>query len=118
MASLEHHLDRLREKPDHVRHRIALLTSAGVTALVAILWVTTLATSDTLALKDAPAVIEDQRDTLAETKSAFSELMGAVGAAASGNATEPELSTVVETRTVTTFDTKIENDTDKTVISF
>ena len=121
MATLTDHLDRLREKPEHVRHRIAFLTSAGVTALVAILWVTALATSGTLALKQtAPEVVDGQprvAETFAETKSAFSELMGAVGAAAGATSSEPTLTTV-ESRTVTTFDTKIGNDTDKTVIPF
>jgi hypothetical protein len=116
MASLEHHLDRLREKPDHVRHRIALFTAAGTTAVVALVWITALATSGTLALKNTSDPVVATK-SLAQTKSAFSELMGAVGAAAGATSTDPDL-TIVDTKTVTTFDTKIENNTSKTVIPF
>ncbi|MBU2103607.1 hypothetical protein KKD81_00035 [Patescibacteria group bacterium] len=119
MARLQEHLDTLRAKPHHVRHSIALFSSVGITALVALGWVTALATSGTLALSDSPVKEEtlQVKETFAQSKSAFSELMGAVGAVSNGTSGEPAI-TVVDTRTTTTFDTKIENNTSKTVIPF
>jgi len=119
------HIERLREKPEHVRHRIALLTSAGATALVAILWVTAMAASGTLALKtetvasSAAGTGSDVKEALAEPASAFSNLMGAAGAAFGATSTEAALR-IIETRTSSTLDsqTKPANDTSKTVIPF
>lgn len=119
MESFLQHLDTLRAKPHHVRHSIALFSSVGVTALVALAWIATLATSGTLALDDSPVKEEtlQVKETFAQSKSAFSELMGAVGAVTTGTTGEPAI-TVIDTRTETSFDTKIENNTSKTVIPF
>ncbi|MBU1292975.1 hypothetical protein KJ819_02830 [Patescibacteria group bacterium] len=118
MASFEKHLETLRAQPNHVRHQVALFSSVGVTALVAFAWIATLATSGTLALSDTPGKEEtlQVKETFAQSKSAFSELMGAVGAVTNGTG-EPAI-TVVDTRTTTSFETKIENNTSKTVIPF
>lgn len=117
------HLDRLREKPQHVRHQIAMATAFGITSLVALGWVTALATSGTLALKDAPAQADGADQALAasvqESSSAFSNLMGAAGAAFTATSTEAALR-IIDTRTSSTLDARSEpaNATSKTVIPF
>lgn len=120
MASLQQHLETLRQKPHHVRHQIAYGVAGGVTALVALVWVTTMATSGSFALKSnegAPDAGSEVTKALATSKTTFTELMGAAGAAFGATSTDPAIS-VVEIQTTSTFDTKIENDTDKTVIPF
>jgi len=119
------HIDRLREKPEHVRHRIAVLTAAGITGLVAVTWMGALATSGALALKtDAETETrtgsgDDMAVALNESTSAFSNLMGAAGAAFGATSTEAALQ-IIETRTSSTLDTNVgpANNTNKTVIPF
>lgn len=89
---MQHHLHALRQKPVHVRKNIALGVSAGFTALVAVIWVTTLASSGAFALAPLNAVGQDLaktdvKNSFAETSSSFSRLMGAAGAAATGQET-------------------------------
>lgn len=119
------HIERLREKPEHVRHAIAFGVAAGVTSLVALGWITAMATSGSLALKSSAAVEEvgaagsDVSEAVEESTSAFSNLVGAAGAALGATSTEAALR-VIETRTTSTLDSqqKPANDTDKTVIPF
>ena len=114
------HIDRLREKPEHVRHRIAVLTAAGITGLVAVTWMGALATSETFALKTTETAPEtEMSESISESTSAFSNLMGAAGAAFSGTSSVAALD-IVETRTSSTLDTKVApaNNTNKTVIPF
>lgn len=119
------HIDRLREKPEHVRHRIAMLTAAGITGLVAVTWMGALATSGTLALKTG-AVAESASGTgtevseaISESSSAFTNLMGAAGAAFGATSTEAALQ-IIETRTSSTItaDAQPANATHRTVIPF
>lgn len=127
MATVIDHIDRLREKPEHIRHRIALGVSGGVTALVVVVWAMVLVSSGTLSLKATEVAAMDQgtgdvsdermKQAFSETKSSFSSLMGAAGAAMGATSTEAALSIVSE-RTSTTMDAKVDNATDKTVISF
>ncbi len=104
------HIDTLRAKPEHVRHRIALAASLGITALVAVGWLIAVATSGTLALKSDDALAStpgqagaDVAQTVADTKSNFSQLLGAAGAAFGATSTAPSL-TIVETRASSTLD--------------
>lgn len=108
------HIDLLREKPEHVRHRIAVLTAAGVTGLVAVTWMGALAASGTLALKP----VETPEPVVAEAPS-FSRLAGAAGAAFSATSSDASLE-VVDMRTSSTLDSqpKPANATHKTVIPF
>ena len=114
------HIDRLREKPEHVRHRIAVLTAAGITGLVAVTWMGALATSGSLALK-APETAPDTEmsESLNESTSSFTNLMGAADAAFNPSSSQAELD-IIETRTSSTLDTKVApaNATHKTVIPF
>ncbi len=112
------HIDRLREKPEHVRHRIAVLTAAGITGLVAVTWMGAMATSGTLALKSDPRPLEEKAIPSDLSGSSFKNMLGAAGAAFS-TASSTELS-IVETRTSSTLDAqqKPANNTNKTVIPF
>lgn len=121
------HIENLRQKPEHVRHHIALATAFGVTGLVAVTWMTAMATSGTFALKPDPIAqgegdqaSGDVAKALDESTSAFSNLMGAAGAAFGATSSEAALSIIEsETRTSSTFDTKAsDNASTKTVIPF
>ncbi|HEY0948166.1 MAG TPA: hypothetical protein VGE53_01590 [Candidatus Paceibacterota bacterium] len=121
LDNLKGHIERLQEKPEHVRHNIAMGVAVGVTALVAAGWAVALGTSGTFALSE-PKLAED-RETFAESfeepASAFSNLMGAAGAAFNATSTEAALK-VIETRTSSTLEGRAQpaNDTEKTVIPF
>lgn len=101
---MRRHLENLKQQPEHVRHRVALTTSAGLTGLVAVVWLTTLAASGSLALS-GPASAEADLN-LEEARTGFESLVGAVGEArdALGSAPsgEPEL-TIVDGGTTTTI---------------
>ena len=130
MANLQHHIERLREQPHHVRHGIAYGVSGGITALVVVVWATVLMTSGALEIK--PAVVASSgsetgsnpdtevKKALADSKSAFSNLMGAAGAAgAAVGATSTDAAlTIITARASSTMDSKIDNSTSKTVIPF
>jgi hypothetical protein len=80
---MRRHLENLKQKPEHVRHRVALGTAAGMTALTAVIWFGALAASGKLAL--SPSETGDNADLdLAEARTGFESLVGAVGEA--GNA--------------------------------
>lgn len=119
------HVERLREKPEHVRHAIAMGVAFVFTGLVAVTWMTAMATSGTLALKPSTETGEGAgtgdaaTEAVAQSASAFSSLMGAAGAALGATSTEAALR-VIETRTSSTLDkqAKPANDTYKTVIPF
>ena len=111
MSRTEEFISTLRQKPAHVRHRIAVGTSVGITALVAVIWITAMASSGTFALKtgtpkegngQAPST-----DAFAlsgtNVKSNFSELAGAVGAAMGATSSQPAL-TVIDGTTTSSFD--------------
>jgi len=115
------HIDRLREKPEHVRHRIAVLTAVGITGLVTVTWMGALASSGALALKttESDSGTTEVSEAITESTSAFSNLMGAAGAAFNATSTEAALQ-IIETRTSSTLDAKVApaNNTNKTVIPF
>ena len=92
---MKDYVAKLKAKPEHVRKRIALGTSAGVTALIGVVWLTTMATSGAFAFGNSSqtAAVADSQDQSQDSNSAnmaltntnvktnFSQLMGAVGAA-------------------------------------
>lgn len=77
------YLEELRRKPEHIRRRIALGTSFGITSLVFIGWLTALTSSGTLAATPLPR--EENAPQLTEavqqTGSSIGQLLGAVQAA-------------------------------------
>jgi hypothetical protein len=103
----------LKKKPEHVRKRIALGTSIGVTALVGVIWAGTLVATGTLALNNGIAPSGDQKKTdtfgLSGTnvQSNFSQLLGAVGAATGATSSQPTI-TIVDGGTSSSF-AKTEN---------
>ncbi|MES2668642.1 MAG: hypothetical protein V4644_03065 [Patescibacteria group bacterium] len=120
------HIDYLRQKPEHIRQRIALGVASGIAGLVAVTWMTTMATSGTLALRSSAAVEDasgagsDVSAAVSDSTSAFTSLMGAAGAAFNATSTEAALDIIEsETRTSSTVRTESSaNATDKTVIPF
>lgn len=105
----------LKQKPEHVRHRIAMGTSIGVTALVGVIWVAVMATSGTFALNTNPATSTGTGTGNGQTpssdafalsgtnvKSNFSQLVGAVGAATGATTSQPAL-TIVDGTTTSSF---------------
>lgn len=114
------YIEELRSKPEHVRERIALGSSIGITALVFVGWLTALTTSG--ALVSQPTIADaheaEQMSAAVEaTKSSFSGLLGAAGAAQSASKNEGELQ-IVDATTTTTFDTQSDPMEGKTVIPF
>lgn len=117
MATLGEHLERVRAKPHDDRRRIAFALSLLITGLVATGWVGALASSGTLAIKDRPTagVAENMEDT----RTNFTELLGAAGAAV-GASTSPAQIVVVDGATYSTLDERPDNlnNTHETVITF
>lgn len=101
------HVERLRQHPEHVRYRIAMGTALGISSLVAVGWAVALTSSGTLALKDpepvaGPTPESELAQSFAETGSAFSNLMGAAGAAFNATSSEAALR-IIDTRTTSTL---------------
>lgn len=117
MARIIEHLDTLREKPEHVRHRIALLAAGGVTALVAVTWVTAMASSGVLALKQSEGAEPIANEQLLPEMSDFSNLVGNVSSALEGSNADASLN-VIESRESSTIEPGPQNATDKRVIAF
>lgn len=97
--ALSDHLNTLRQKPTHVRERIVLGVSVGVTAFVGIIWISSLASSQPFALNTVAAPTEDpyaqaSAASQAALQSNFSQLVGAVGAAVGATTSAPTLTTV------------------------
>ena len=120
MAAVTEHLERLRAKPHHVRRQIAFGTSVAITALVAVGWMGALVSSPKLAIEQRTTE-EDMNfgSAMTDTRSNFSELVGAAGAAF-GASSSPAQITVVDTKTRSTLDVPRDNynDTKETVIPF
>ncbi|MBP7741352.1 MAG: hypothetical protein KA104_01505 [Candidatus Pacebacteria bacterium] len=120
MASVIHHIDRLKEKPSHVRERVALGVSGGVTAIVALGWLTAMSSSGAFSLA-TKSVAEGVRPpaevatSINESSSSFKSLLGAA-AASLGASTSPAAISVVEVRSSSTLDSGSKNE--PTVIPF
>jgi hypothetical protein len=99
---------KLKQKPEHVRKRIALGTSVGVTALVAVIWGTSMAATGVLALgngagaSDQPAKTDSFPLSGTNVQSNFSQLLGAVGAATNATTAQPTI-TIVDGGTSSSF---------------
>ncbi len=130
--NLKHHLNTLREKPEHVRRRVAVGTSVGITALVAVVWAGTLAATGALAVggglgtsgSEGSGVEKRESDfALSGTNinSNFSQLLGAVSEATKGTSSAPALR-VIDGDTSSSFEQAKrpanQNNTNATVIAF
>lgn len=115
-------ITRLKQKPEHVRQRIAVGASAGVTGLIAVVWAGTMAATGTFALgtpEAKPAAPQPDSFALSGTnvESNFSQLMGAVGAATGATSSEPSL-TIIDGETSSSFTTAPNANPSATVIPF
>jgi hypothetical protein len=45
MATLAHHLHRIRQKPDHIKRHIAFWTSLGITLVIILFWMASISFS-------------------------------------------------------------------------
>jgi hypothetical protein len=109
-------IERLRAKPEHIRHRYAYGTAAGISGIVAVVWLFAVVASGSLVLgaqPAAPVVAETENGqtvvqassaqiggAMTQTKTAFSQLLGAAGAAFSGGTTTPAI-TIEDAATTT-----------------
>lgn len=118
MKKYVHHM---RSKPEHIRKRVAIGAAAGLTALIAIVWVVTLAGNGTFALSQDPSVIDKANVAQPQlatggVKSSVEQLLGAVGAA--GATTSAPALTIVDTQSTSTFQQPAPNSNTATVLSF
>ena len=118
MKKYVHHI---KAKPEHVRKRVAIGAAAGITALIAIVWIVTLSGSGALALSQDASPIDkanSQNPQLATggTKSTVEQLLGAVGAAGA-TSSAPAL-TIVDGQSNSTFQQPAPNSNNATVLPF
>lgn len=105
-------IHNLRQKPDHVRRRIAIGASAGITALVGIVWLTAMTSSGAFAIGTGPATPGTASQTPSSdafalsgtnVKSNISQLVGAVNAATGATSSQPAL-TIIDGGTSSSLD--------------
>jgi hypothetical protein len=120
--AIHHHINRLKERPSHVRERVAVGVAGGITGLVALAWMVAMTTSGAFILapsrvaESALGTGSDVRAAVAENTSNVSQLIGAAGAAFGATTTDPAL-TIVNLRTTSTADESAARAGD-TVINF
>ncbi|MEK7602129.1 MAG: hypothetical protein AAB472_01430 [Patescibacteria group bacterium] len=107
----------LRQKPEHVRERIALLTAAGSTLVVALGWFGVMSTTGAFSLApNLPASDIAQTKSSVTDETNFKALLGAAGAAMGATSTAPNIK-VVDTKSYSTLDAPTPPQ-DQTVIHF
>ncbi len=119
MATISHHLNRLREKPAHVRHTIALGVSGGITSLVFVGWLAAMTTSGVFATAGSSVARsvtppEEVQKSIEASSRNVNSLLGAASAALTGSSTSAV--EVVDVRTTSTLDATTTKDA--TVIPF
>lgn len=103
--AVAHHIQRLQQKPEHVRRRIAVGTSVGVTGVAALVWAIALISSGALQFGSGSQTLaqgapgsEGQGDTIdtaiPQAATGISSLVGAASAAFSGKKVDPTLNIV------------------------
>lgn len=102
---MQDYIHKLKQKPEHVRRRIAVGASAGITALVAVIWMTAMTGSGAFALgtgtnapKQAPSTDAFALDGT-NVKSNISQLTAAVDAATGASSSQPSLTIIDGTTT-------------------
>lgn len=120
MAQISHHIHKLKQQPSHIRERVAVGISGGVTAIVAIGWMMAMSSSGAFSLATSSVAQgltppEDVKSGLAKSSSSFNSLMGAAGQAF-GTSEAPADINVVDTRASSTLDAA--TSTNATVIPF
>lgn len=114
---MRRHIENLKQKPEHVRHRVALGVSAGFTGLVAVLWLTAHVATGTFVLSNPQAEPPAQ---VVDARGEFNSLVGAVGQALGTQPKDPELTVVKDGNTRTTIGSEPvnQNQTNQEVIPF
>lgn len=126
--ALINQIEKLRAKPHHVRERIAFGTAAGVTGVVGLIWIVTLAATGTFSLAPSggtlaggnPSDAASAQNSIAQTQNGFSQLVGSAGAAFGATSSAPALR-IVDDGTKSSLETKQANATNNsnaTVIPF
>jgi hypothetical protein len=117
------YIDSLRQKPEHVRQRIALAAASAVTGIVALSWAGTLAATGAFSLaptsRQVPTALVQVTPTAAaasDTDTNFNELLGAVGAGL-GTTAKSEL-TIEDSGTSSTLDRAAPTASSATVLTF
>jgi hypothetical protein len=116
---MRHHIENLKQRPEHIRHRVAFGVSAGATALVALVWFAAHAATGTFALS-SPVPEETASTELAGAKTGFSQIAGAIGSVIGATSSDPGLM-IVDGNTRSTLDAappENQNQTDATAIPF
>lgn len=117
--ALSHHIQKLQEKPLHIRERIAFGTSASITAIVALGWLVGMSASGSFSLA-TKSIAESVRppetvsNTLVEGSTNIKSLLGAAGAAL-GNPEVPAAIRIIDTHESSTLP---DDQTAATVIPF
>ena len=126
---MQDYIHTLKQKPEQVRRRIAVGTSAGITALVAVVWVTAMTGSGAFALGTGPnagaKAQAPSTDAFAldgtNVKSNVSQLVGAVDAATGATTSQPSL-TIIDGTTTSSIGQSTKqangNNTSATVLPF
>ena len=115
-------IERLRQKPEHVRKRIAAGTAITLTGIVTLGWVGALAAGNAFILKPTPSETtltqsgSELSGTFSEARTSFSSLMGAAGTAQGGK--ESASLIIVDSESSSTLDTKAKAPDERTVIPF
>jgi hypothetical protein len=109
MAHISHHIHKLKQQPSHIRERVAIGISGGVTAMVAIGWMMAMSSSGafslaTSSIAESIAPPQEVKDGFAQSGNSFNSLMGAAGQAF-GTSEAPADIQVVDTHTSSTLDT-------------
>jgi hypothetical protein len=117
---IDRHVNALKEKPEHVRRRVAVGAAGALTGLIAVIWLTAHVTGGSFALDQREPEAADTTPGIAgDGREGFSALLGAVGSSFGATSSQPGL-TIVDGNTSTTLapPSPTQNQTDETVISF
>jgi hypothetical protein len=110
MEQFKQHLHTLKSQPSHVRERVAVGVSGGITALVAVGWFAAMASSGsfslaTMSVAESVRPPQEVTEGVAASSGTFKSLMGAAGEALGGKGADVPAISVVETRSSTSLET-------------
>ncbi|MDO8623881.1 MAG: hypothetical protein Q7R54_00820 [bacterium] len=93
------HIERIREKPEHIRKQVALGIAVILTAIIALVWLGASLATGTFALRGSSFAENTSEATPVATKSGgFMSLLGAAGAALTGSQGSPHIEVVGESK--------------------
>ena len=81
MATLAHHLDKIRQQPEHIKRHIAFWTSFGITLVIVLFWIASFSFSNDSAAVAATANTESplhvMTASVGDAWTSFTSLFGA-----------------------------------------